>query len=470
MKPIDVELPTGQLQVSVGQARLPLDDLLGFAARANLKRGFLFLSKVLGKHWPVRPRDMRAIHQDLASRIPPGLPSPVLFIALAETAIGLGQGVFETWLEQHQTRRPPARSNALQANPCPARAHGIAAGLAATASGNDVATSGNDAADDAAGDPSDDAIAPTALFLHSSRYRLGAGELIEFAEAHSHAPRQFLHVPTDPALAAMLPQARSLVLVDDEASTGNTFVNLCHALYQHCPQLARVHVAVITDFMGESGRAALAERIGLPLQCDATLRGHYTFVPGQLQDQAGTAQRFDASGESGASSAFGRLGIAHALGCAPQAPLGPLAADTSTDNDAGQVAGITSHLPDMATHLCAQIAPDESVLVLGTGEFMHAAFLLGQALEMAGRDVKVQSTTRSPILLWGAVSAKLEFPDNYGEGIGNYLYNVEPGQYRHVLICHETPANAALLQLASRLNARLFHFQSEDHIEEIPVR
>lgn len=458
MNPIDVELPTGQLQVTVEQARLPLDDLLGFAARANLKRGFLFLSKVLGKHWPVRPRDMRAIHQDLARRIPSDLPGPVLFIALAETAIGLGQGVFEAWLAQHQPSQPPTRSNAPPADSATAHSPGMTAGLTA-ASGNDVVASGNDVAPP-----------PAALFLHSSRYRLGAGELIEFAEAHSHAPRQFLHVPTDPALAALLAQARSLVLVDDEASTGNTFVNLCHALRQHCPQLARVHVAVITDFMGESGRAALAERIGLPLECDATLRGHYTFAPGQLQDPSGAAQRFDASGESGASSAFGRLGIAHALGCIPQAPPGILAADTSTDNDTGQVASITSHLPDMATRLCAQIAPDDSVLVLGTGEFMHAAFLLGQALEMAGLNVKVQSTTRSPILLWGAVSAKLEFPDNYGEGIGNYLYNVEPGQYRHVFICHETPCNAALLQLAHRLNARLFHFQSEDHIEEIPVR
>lgn len=425
MKPIDVQLPTGQLQITVEQARLPLDDLLGFAARANLKRGFLFLSKVLGKHWPVRPAHMRAIHQDLAHRIPPGLPGPVVFIALAETAIGLGQGVFEAWLEQHPALNRPPRSGEPVANPDSCSAPVFAPGTALIAAAEK------------------DAAAPGALFLHSSRYRIGTGELIEFAEAHSHAPRQFLHVPADPALAAMLAQAHSLVLVDDEASTGNTFVNLCHALRQYCPHLSRVHVAVITDFMGDAGRAALAERIGLPVHCDATLRGHYTFVPGQLQDQSGAAQRFDASADNGASSAFGRLGIAH---------------------------GIRHALPALSAQLCGQIPANESVLVLGTGEFMHAAFLLGQALEQAGLDVKVQSTTRSPILQWGAVGARLEFADNYGEGISNYLYNVEPGQYRHVLICHETPVNAALLQLACRLQARLFHFQSEDHIEEIPVR
>ncbi|MEN9866761.1 MAG: hypothetical protein RL748_2351, partial [Pseudomonadota bacterium] len=76
-----VPLPTGHLHVTVEHARQPPDTLLGFAARANAKRGFLFVSRVLGKHWPVRPQAMQAIHQDLASQIPTGLAGPVLFIA-----------------------------------------------------------------------------------------------------------------------------------------------------------------------------------------------------------------------------------------------------------------------------------------------------------------------------------------------------------------------------------------------------
>ncbi|MNT00012.1 hypothetical protein D3C72_1344280 [compost metagenome] len=81
----------------------------------------------------------------------------------------------------------------------------------------------------------------------------------------------------------------------------------------------------------------------------------------------------------------------------------------------------------------------------------------------------VQSTTRSPILSWGSVGHIVSCDDNYGEGIANYLYNVAPGQYQHVFICHETPASPALMQLAGQLNGRLFHFQSETKIEEIPV-
>jgi hypothetical protein len=96
--------------------------------------------------------------------------------------------------------------------------------------------------------------------------------------------------------------------------------------------------------------------------------------------------------------------------------------------------------------------------------------LLGLALEAGGVNVVVQSTTRSPILQWGAVSSILKFPDNYGEGVENFIYNVAPGQYDHVFICHETPPNAALQQLASAVQGRLFHFLSESHCEEIPVR
>lgn len=108
--------------------------------------------------------------------------------------------------------------------------------------------------------------------------------------------------------------------------------------------------------------------------------------------------------------------------------------------------------------------------MLGTGEFMHASTLLGAALQARGVDVVVQSTTRSPILTWGAVGHALTFPDNYGEGIANYLYNVAPGQYDHVLLCFETAPGPALFALADTLRARLFHFQSEDHVEEVPVR
>ena len=378
-------LPTGLLEIELHQGADELDALLGFAARANAKRGFLFVSKVLGKHWPVRPQRMLDIHARLAAGVPEA-PGPVLFIAMAETAVGLGQGVFEAWLRAHPGRE--------------------------------------------------------ALFLQTTRYRVGTGPIIEFEEAHSHAPRQFLHMPDGEHEQALLLAARTIVLVDDEASTGNTFINLTAACRRLNPDLARVHLAVLANFMGAAATQALTARFGLPTTMGALLAGEYRFTPGDCPVDAAPAQRYDSQAERGASTAFGRLGLTRALRT-PEA---------------------------LADRLAAAVAPPDKVLVLGTGEFMHASTLLGAALARRGIDVVVQSTTRSPILTWGAIGHALGFADNYGEGIPNFIYNVAPGQYQHVLVCHETPAGEALHACARALNARLFHYHTEDDVEEVPVR
>lgn len=381
-----VTLPTGLMELKVDVGSFRLDDLIGFAARSNARRGFLFLSKVLGKHWPVTPCLMHAVHTELATRVPADLPGPVVFIAMAETAIGLGQGVFEAYKAAHPQRE--------------------------------------------------------VLFLHTTRYHVGDTPIIEFEEVHSHAPRQFLHRPKEAELHDLLLHARSLVLVDDEASTGNTFLNLTAACRALNPTIEHVHLAAITNFMGITANEALPQRFGLPVTVGAALSGEYAFTPGQLQQAVGAAQLFEAYADRGASACFGRLGVDRSL----------------------------SQPVALARRLSAGIKSHERVLVLGTGEFMHMAFLLGRALETGGCDVVVQSTTRSPILQWGAVSHILKFPDNYGEGVENFIYNLSPGQYDHVFICHETPPNAALQQLAKAVNGRLFHFLSESHSEEIPVR
>ncbi|MCC2958763.1 phosphoribosyltransferase domain-containing protein, partial [Massilia sp. IC2-477] len=247
-----VALPTGTLELTLSEGAEEADDLLGFAARANAKRGFLFLSKVLGKHWPVRPSTMIGIHERLAATVP-SPDGPVVFIAMAETAIGLGQGVFEAWL-----RANPGRE---------------------------------------------------ALFIHTTRYRVGAGPLIEFEEAHSHAPRQFLHLPQDPPLHALLLAARTLVLVDDEASTGNTFLNLTDACRRLNPGIERVHLATITNFMGAQATAGLSARFGLPVTMGALVSGEYRFTPGDYVAPSSPAQRFDPDADRGASARFGRLGL-----------------------------------------------------------------------------------------------------------------------------------------------------------------
>lgn len=380
---LTANLPTGRLTLTIESSLQPVEDLLGFAARANPRRAFLFLSKVLGKHYPVRPTDMAATHRTLAESVP-AADGPVVFIGMAETATGLGQGVFEAWIEAHPGR--------------------------------------------------------PALYLQTTRYRVDKAQRLDFEETHSHAPRVFLHLPTDPGNRAMFAAARLAVLVDDELSTGNTFVNLIAVLRAQMPRLAGVHLATLADFMGASRRLELGALMGLPCSVGALMRGSWQFENNGTTVAATAAQCAEGLEVCLGDAGYGRLGRSRQL-----------LADAELVNalKAEAVSGTT--------------------LVLGTGEFMHAAFVLGRALEAAGVDVRVQATTRSPILCWGAVGHALAVPDPYHEGVPNFVYNVAPGKYARVLICHETSPDATLFELARLLEARLIHFQPDDHAQEVPV-
>lgn len=380
---VTADLPTGRLTLTVESSRRPVEDLLGFAARANPRRAFLFLSKVLGKHHPVRPADMAATHRLLADDVP-AVGGPVVFIGMAETATGLGQGVFEAWIDAHP------------------------------------------------GAP--------ALYLQTTRYRVDHAQRLDFEEAHSHAPRVFLHLPTDPAERASFTAARRVVLVDDELSTGNTFVNLVAVLRHAMPHLAGVHLATLADFMGARRRSELGDTMGMACSVGALIRGSWQFEHNGATIAAPAAQCAEGHEVRLADAGYGRLGRSQRLRASA----------------------------DLVGRLAAETVPG-TTLVVGTGEFMHAAFVLGRALEAAGADVRVQATTRSPILRWGAVTHALAVPDPYHEGVANFIYNFAPGRYARVLICHETAPDPALFELARLLDARLIHFQPDDHAEEVPV-
>ena len=383
-------LPGGTLHLHTGRSELPAQELFVLAARNNPRRAFLFVSRVLAKHLPVAPAVVQDCHERIARRIPAQFatqPGPVLFIGMAETATGLGQGVFEAWQRQHP------------------------------------------------GVP--------ALYLHTSRYRAVGAQALAFEESHSHAPQVFLHVPTDPALRAQFVGARALVLVDDEISTGNTFVHLAHTCLGQAPGIERVHLASITDFSG-AACAGLQARMGRPLSTGALLDGAWTFTPHAPSSNAECAVQVPAA--SAAQAAPGQEPCFHDSG------FGRLGRSRPVQLVSAAVARVASG-----------ITAGQRVLVLGTGEFMHPAFVLGRALQaQTGAQVWLQSTTRSPILPWGPITQTESFDDPYGEGIANYLYNFTRSDYDHVLLCHEAPPSEALQALARRWRAHLVYFSPDD--------
>lgn len=87
------QLTCGTLSVTPNCSLEHLDELFDIAERRNPKRAFLFVSKVLGRHIPVSPKKMRETYQQMAKQFPQSLEGPILFIGMAETAVGLGAGI-----------------------------------------------------------------------------------------------------------------------------------------------------------------------------------------------------------------------------------------------------------------------------------------------------------------------------------------------------------------------------------------
>ncbi|HGN1512331.1 phosphoribosyltransferase domain-containing protein [Pseudomonas sp.] len=358
------QLMRGELEVNVDDAVLPPSDLFGFAERRNPKRAFLFVSKVLGRHIPVRPSIMAASFESLAAEIPTNLPGPVLVIGMAETAVGLGAGVHRAF----------------------------------------------------------SATRPDTMYLVSTRHPLGTELFTRFEEEHSHASAHLIHMPVDPEVREMMLQARSLVLVDDEASTGKTFVNLHRALVDAgLSNIERVVTCVLTDWSA----GAVGKAIGDSATSVSLMKGSYQFNE-------------DPSAPLPEMPDVGRVSIG-------EWPL-------SAQKDWGRL-GVRSDEDTLAPDL--QVNPGEKIIVIGTSEFVWRPFLLAERLERAGADVHFSSTTRSPIALGHAIQHALSFSDNYGLGIPNFIYNVKPGQFDRVLICSETPAEALPAELVQALGAEV---------------
>jgi hypothetical protein len=433
---------------------MPWDDLFVVASRYNPRRGYIFVSKVLGKHWPVRPVTMDRVHGSLARKLSElGLERPVVMIAMAETAVGLGRGIFDRLAEL----------------------------------------------------TSPDGL----LFLQTTRHVTGGPALLTTDEPHCHARDHTVHVPAgDPEKARILAGARTLVLVDDEITTGETLKGLARAFVTRdgAPSWT-AGSGVASGQAGANGGAGANVSGsangggGAPVSGGAD-GGAGAPVSGGANGGAGAPVSAGANGGGGVPGPCGTPGVGRVVMCsiasfltqeamdamssgvpvpvshvsllkgtftfaktgeAPAPPSGPFRSQGTGEPLPGTVPlergrlGLLpgEGLPDVAAALGAlALPPGVPVRVIGTGEFLHEPYLLARALEAEGRDVCFQSTTRTPIAPGGGIACSWRFADNYGEGLDNFLYNAPASFPGETVVCRETAASPAGFDIASRLGAR----------------
>ncbi|MDT3445870.1 phosphoribosyltransferase family protein [Pseudofrankia sp. BMG5.37] len=370
-----------------------LGGIVGLALRRNPRRAHLLVSRVLGKHLPVRPEVALGAAAALAARARDvsavGRAGGAPFVlGYCETATALG--------------------------------HAVADGFA------------------------------DADYLHTTRRAVaGMRSELELAETHSHAVHHWL-LPADPRL---LTDPRPLLLVDDELSTGNTALGTIRALHALAPRPAYT-VATLLDARPAASRARfdeVAAELGVPVDV-VSLVSATVAVPPDVADRARALRERHGAAAGGAARA--NDGVGGAPDGSAMTGLGPPRSVTwlrppwpAELPDGGRHGWAPRHrglLDETVGNVAAAIAdrlvePGGRTLVLGTEELMYTPMRLAAALGRAtGGDVRYQSTTRSPVhpldVPGYAIRCALEFPAPDDPGRVSQVYNVAPGRYDDIVV------------------------------------
>lgn len=386
------------------------------AARINKKRSFLFVSKVLGKHLPVRPaasvlsgmalgvrllEQMYGIeapelpqivngivqqeHSDEVLRHmllhPLDLPEPLLFIGFAETATALGHSMFS-------------------------------------------------------------AFGSNAAYIHTTREMLKEiPSVITFEEEHSHAVAHRFY-PQD---KKMLLSSGPIVLVDDEITTGKTALNIIREIQQHFPRRHYI-VASLLDWRSQEDNRKfleLEEELGITITPISLLKGEIE-VKGSLGEALSETGK-SASVQSGAEPTVITLDTAmltkvsfSSLDTAGVENGQPYLLETGRFGlTAEQQRALHGTLQKLGESM-QQYRSGGPALCMGTGEFMYVPMVIAAFM---GDDVWYQSTTRSPI----HPSSKDEYavknayaydsPDD--PAVRNFLYNIPEQRYEDLFVFME---------------------------------
>ncbi|MFN4152257.1 MAG: phosphoribosyltransferase domain-containing protein, partial [Candidatus Sericytochromatia bacterium] len=209
-------------------------------------------------------------------------------------------------------------------------------------------------------------------------------------------------------------KAENIVLVDDEITTGKTLKNIIKELKEIVPNAKNYFAVSILNWMKE---------FDSEISYTYLLDGDFSFESFNYEPTENFISETENTNFLDAiiPSNFGRFGIKN----------------TNID---------------YSKYINIEELTDKKVLVIGTSEFMYQSYLVGAYLEENGIDVYVQSTTRSPINVDGSILSRINFKDNYGENIDNFIYNVIDKKYDKVFILYETKEISQLHNLKEQLD------------------
>jgi hypothetical protein len=258
-------------------------------------------------------------------------------------------------------------------------------------------------------------------YLHTTRHP-AEGEDVWFSieEGHSHATKHYIMKPRSGVCRPV--SNATLVLVDDETTTGSTFAQLAKGLWDNGAKFGRVVLVTLTDWSNGQAEARLKEVLETENVFSVSLlNGSWTWTPDDsvplpaLPD-AGTAECPQWTPDISMEYLSPRIGLKR------------------REMSNGLYQAMKLKLPRLKKS-------EKRVLVIGTGEHVWQPFLYAEALADEGIDTGFIATTRSPIMPGPVIRHKITFPDHFGLGLDMYLHNVDPDKWDRIVLFTETEAS-----------------------------
>ncbi|ACZ23285.1 phosphoribosyl transferase family protein [Sanguibacter keddieii DSM 10542] len=460
---------------------LPLPALVGLALRRNPRRAHLLVSTVLGKHVPTDPRVVQAAGTLLGLLVADALGGATTVADAARTAqvgdaltaaLAGGPGAAEHLLLVVDGLHDAVTEIAEVGSERGAAAPG-SAGTTVVVGYAETATALGHCVGAALGVPS----------LHSTRRPVaGVVPAAGFAEEHSHATEHLL-LPHDPRFLA---DAGTVVLVDDEISTGKTALNTVRALHADRPR-DRYVVAALVDLRSADDQerfAALGRELGARVDVVALTSGTIS-LPDDVLDRAPQVVAEQSAQQVSAGTRDTDVDEA----ATARATVTRRAAWEAGVREGGRhgfspddETVLRRHAATLADELAGDLTGAE-VLVLGVEELMYAPLLVGVALTAVVPDgvrVRYSTTTRSPVLSLDdpgyAIRTTVTFPSHDGpeDGPGpRFAHNVAAGvdagrRSTDIVVVVDGPADTPALSAPGGLLDVLAQHCDHVHLVVVP--
>jgi orotate phosphoribosyltransferase len=396
--------------------QIPIEAVFSMAARKNVKRGFLFVSKLLGKHIPVHPLIPLIGGAALAERY--------LNVIYNQTQIEDGFSFAKALTDINTLEKYWAVASNRQVA---LDEETIFIGFAETATALGYAMF---------------AQFSNANYIHTTRENIsGIKDVLNFKEEHSHAPDHHCYAVN----ASLFDNKHTVVLVDDEITTGRSALNFIRAIQDRYPHDKYV-VAAILDWRSPEDRQrflSLERELGISIQVVSLITGSIAIKGKPVSNFTWHSRECKNSAETIVekimlADKFKTVYKFVSVNSCNEKNANPYLAVTGRFGITSRESRCFEQIFRDIGSLLRQKRQGKRTLCLGTGEFMYVPFRIAEHM---GEGVVVQSTTRSPVYPVNRFDYAVRYASHFlcpeDFSLVNYVYNVPDDYYDEVFIFFE---------------------------------